>query len=143
MMGQAAMDFFGDCSELSGHLGLRVARWLKARSVKPADLVQRAGLDKRSAASVLEGHCGPRAWDALSAAFGWDMIEAVMAPVVGADPIAAREAELEARLAAAAALHARLERERTARAGVGSLRPVVQLVAGTDSVSPAPLGGGA
>jgi len=74
--------------------------------------------------SVLEGSCGVRAFDALSAAYGWDFIESIMTPVVGTDPIAALEREIENEKREIAAREARLDRLRASVSGREALRSV-------------------
>lgn len=125
-MTQVEMGFSEKGSALPG-LGRRAAQWLDARDLSPAEIAVRAQVDKRDVWRLLnEGQCGPRMWDALARAFGWDFIESVMEPAVGADPITARERQLAQRQAEVAAIHARLERERAARGAEdrGGLRVV-------------------
>lgn len=81
------------------------------------ELAFKVRADKRDIRRLLHDRsCGPRLNDALEETFAWDFIEQVATPVVGADPITAREREVEKRLSQAAALHARVEREREVRA---------------------------
>jgi hypothetical protein len=134
------MGFVGEHPRVSG-LGARVAAWLKAQRLTAQGVVLKTGLDKRDAQRVLDGSCGPRAFDRLAAAYGWDFVEAVMTPAIGADPITAREAELATRQAEAAAIHARLQRERAARGA--QLDGHLRVVRGASDLSGAPLGGGA
>jgi len=114
-----AVQRFGANRRPLPHLGERVRTFLAPLGLSEKELAIRASIDVRTARSAKEGSCGPSTFDALAGAFGWDFIEQVMTPCVGADPLAAREAELEQRLAEAAAVHARLERERAARRAVG------------------------
>jgi hypothetical protein len=81
------------------------------------ELAFKAQIDKRDLQRLIRTRmCGSRLEDALAQFFGPAFDQAVMAPVHGAR-IAAMEADLERRLADAAALHARLEHERATRAG--------------------------
>lgn len=101
--------------------GARVAAWvqaqLEASGRTVSELAFAARVDKRDLRRLLNPphSCGHRLEDDLAAYFGWDFTEAVMTPVHGADPTTARERELEQRLSQAAALHARVERERALR----------------------------
>lgn len=105
------MHYHGDDAGLL-HLGERVCAWLRERRLTAKEVALAARLDVRTARGLFEGSCGVRAFDSLAKTYGWSMIEAVMTPAVGADPLAAREAELAQRVHEAAALHARVERER-------------------------------
>ena len=60
----------------------------------------------------------------LASAYGWDFIESVMTPVVGDDPIAALEKEIENEKRGIAAREARLERLRACVEDRGRLRSV-------------------
>ena len=125
--------------------GERVAMWvaakLKGSGMTVGELAFQANVDKRDLQRLLRDHsCGWRLEDDLAAFYGWDFTEAVMTPVHGADPTTARERELEQRLAQAAALHERIERERAVRTAVA---PRLALVAGEATVrGPSPRGGG-
>jgi len=110
------MQKYGAGREALPHLGERVRSFLEPMRLSEKELAIRAGIDVRTARSAKEGSCGPLTFDALARAFGWDFIEQVMTPCVGADPLTAREAELERHMAEAAAVQARLERERAVRA---------------------------
>lgn len=129
--------------------GQRVAAWveahMRATGISVSELAFKAQVDKRDLRRLLsEPHsCGWRLEDDLAALFGWDFIEAVMTPVIGADPVTAKEREIEARLAEAAALHTRLEREREVRSGEAARAPRLHLVGGAMGVQSPPLGGGA
>jgi type II secretory pathway component PulM len=117
--------------------GERIARWLEAymaeQGLSVGEIAFKLKADKRDVRRLLaERSCGPRLNDDLEAAFGWDFIEAVATPVVGADPITARERAIEQRLAQAAALHERVERERAVRAAAS---PRLALVAGAEALS--------
>lgn len=110
--------------------GERVAtatvQFMEARGLTRSELAFQAQVDKRDLERLLtRQQCGPRLEDSLELFFGWDFTEVVASALHGADPLAAREAELERQLATAAALQARIERERAARsaapAGVGEL----------------------
>lgn len=79
------------------------------------DSQNRQPLDFRTIQNAMAGSCGLETYFTLSGFFGWDFIEEVQTPVVGADPLSAREAALVRHQAQAAALHARLVRERAAR----------------------------
>jgi hypothetical protein len=100
--------------------GERIATWvenyMQRNGLGVGELAFRVGADKRDIRRLItDRSCGPRLNDDLEAAFGWDFIEQVATPVVGADPISAREAELERHIRQVEALHARIERERAAR----------------------------
>lgn len=76
----------------------------------------RWALDYRTIQHAMAGSaCALDTYLALSGFFGWDFTETVQTPIHGADPMTARERQLEARLAQAAALHERIERERALR----------------------------
>ena len=109
-----AMHFHGGDAELL-HLGERVAEWARERKLTAKEVALAARLDLRTARSVLEGSCGVRAFDGLARAYGWDFLEHVMTPAVGADPITAREREIEHEKREIAAREARLDRLRQAR----------------------------
>jgi len=115
-MGHTMTHYLGSDAGLL-HLGERVAAWLRHQRLTAKEVAVAAALDVRTARTVLEGSCGVRALDALAKVYGWEFIEAVMTPAVGADPLTARERDLARRQAEAAALHARIERERAVRAG--------------------------
>jgi type II secretory pathway component PulM len=100
--------------------GERIAPWveayMRANGLSVGELAFKVKADKRDLQRLIKDRsCGPRLNDALEEALGWEFIEEVATPVVGADPITAREREVEQRLAQAAALHARVERERAVR----------------------------
>lgn len=103
----------------------RVEDWLRQHKLNAKEIAVSADLDVRTAKSVLEGNCSFATFGALSAAFGWDFIEYVMTPVVGADPITQRERELHEQLENAAALQARLERARAVRLNPSCVRPAL------------------
>jgi hypothetical protein len=116
--------------------GERVAAWverrLKTTGMTLSELAFQAQVDKRDLQRLFrDKSCGWRLEDDLAAFFGWDFTEAVMTPVHGADPLTAREKAVEQQLAQAAALNARLERERAARAAhdarLGELAPKTAL----------------
>lgn len=111
-----AVQRFGTNRRPLPHLGERVRSFLAPLGLTEKELAIRANIDVRTARSAKEGSCGPATFDALAEAFQWEFIEAVMTPVVGADPLTAREAQLEKHMAEAAAIQARLERERAVRA---------------------------
>lgn len=87
------------------------------------DLANRKPLDWRTIKHAMEGSCEIDTYLMLGGFFGWPFIEQLHTPVVGADPIQAEEAELERMLNTAAAIHARLERRRTARAHLDEVAP--------------------
>lgn len=116
----AALGFYGEVPRLS-HLGGRVSDWLVAHGWKATALAMRTGLDKRDAQRVLDGSCGPRAFDKLAAAFGWGFVEAVMTPAVGADHLTALENEIARERNEIAAREARLVRLRSARRARGAV----------------------
>lgn len=62
----------------------------------------------------------------LASAYGWDFIEQVMTPAVGADPITAREREIEHEKREIAAREARLRRLRASVEDRAVLRMVPQ-----------------
>lgn len=66
--------------------------------------------------------CALDTYLALSGFMGWDFTESVQTPIHGADPLTAREAELESQLTQVAALQARVERDREIRAGAAALK---------------------
>lgn len=101
--------------------GERVAGWVEDYMAAHGDLTVselafRLHADKRDLRRLLQDRsCGWRLEDSLAAYFGWDFVEAVFTPAVGADPLTAREIELAQHQAQAAAMHARILRERAAR----------------------------
>jgi len=120
-MGQALVGIT-DRSDRYPARGERIALWLdrymRDTGLSVGEVAFKIKADKRDVRRLLSDRsCGPRLNDALEEAFGWDFIEQVATPVVGADPMTARERELERRLADAAALHARVEREHAIRKG--------------------------
>lgn len=123
---------FSDQNDSFPARGERIAQWveiyMRAHGISVGELAFRVKADKRDVRRLINHRsCGSRLNDRLEAAFGWDFIEQVATPVVGADPLSAREAELERHLAEAAAVHARIQRERAARSaptGVGGGRAV-------------------
>ena len=123
--------------------GERIAAWvekyMQSNGLSVGELAFRVNADKRDIRRLItDRSCGPRLNDDLEAAFGWDFIEQVATPVVGADPISAREAELEKHIRQVEALHARIARERAARtfdpasSVVGGGSPVQLLQAGSE-----------
>lgn len=125
---------FSDGNDRVPARGERIATWVQnymwAHGISIGELAFRVNADKRDIRRLLNDRsCGPRLNDDLEAAFGWDFIEQVATPVVGADPLSAREAELERHQAEAAAIHARLQRERTARSAPARLADRSHLVA--------------
>jgi len=59
--------------------------------------------------------CALDTYLALAGFFGWDFNESILTPIHGADPLTAREAEVVRQLNQAAALQARVERDRALR----------------------------
>jgi len=109
--------------------GERIATWVEAHmaahGLSVGELAFKVRADKRDIRRLLhERSCGPRLNDDLERVFGWDFIEQVATPVVGADPVTARERDLERRQAEVSAIHARLIRERNARASEGAVSVV-------------------
>lgn len=91
---------------------------LRMRVWAAADPANRWAVEYRTIQNAADGTaCALDTYLALSGYFGWDFVERIQTPIHGADPIAAREAELERQLSQVAALQARLERERALRAG--------------------------
>lgn len=114
-MAGLAVHHIGETRGPLQHMGLRVRDFLTTLGLTEKELSMRVGIDLRTARSAKEGSCGPHTFDAMSRAFGWDFIEFVMTPVVGADPITAREREIENERKEIAAREARLDRARAAR----------------------------
>lgn len=146
MTGQAMG--FSDRKDQLPSRGERVAAWVEAHMARTglsiSELAFKAQVDKRDLRRLLhERSCGWRLEDDLAALFGWDFIEAVMTPVVGVDPLTAKEREVEARLAEAAALNARVARERVARMAGSPTGPSFRVVARSVDFSSSPMGGGA
>lgn len=80
------------------------------------DPVNRWSLDYRTIQHAMAGTaCALDTYLVLSGFFGWDFTESVQTPIHGADPLSAREAEVERQLTQVAALQARVERDRAAR----------------------------
>lgn len=80
------------------------------------DPENRWALDYRTIQHAAAGTaCTLDSYLALAGFFGWDFTEAVETPIHGADPSSAREAELVRQLNSAAALQARIERDRWLR----------------------------
>lgn len=93
------------------------------------DPEHRQALDVRTIQNAMDGSCGLETFITLSGFFGWDFIEQILTPAVGADPLSAREAELERYQAEAAAIFARVQRERAARSAPARLADQSHLVA--------------
>lgn len=102
------------------------------------DPIHRQAVDYRTIQKAMDGQCALETFFTLAGFFGWDFGEQVLTPVIGADPLTAREVELEQRLASAAALHARVERDRALRAAAA---PALALVARAPAVPGARTGG--
>jgi hypothetical protein len=139
---------FTDRSDRYPARGERIAAWveayMKAHGLSVGELAFRVKADKRDIRRLLtDRNCGSRLNDALEEAFEWDFIEQVATPVVGADPVTARERALERRLSEAAALHARVEREHALRTGAAATEGGYLALVGEDGVLAAPLGRGA
>lgn len=116
--------------------GERIARWVEdymaEHGLGVGEIAFRVKADKRDVRRLLSDRsCGPRLNDDLEAAFGWDFVEQVATPVIGADPITAREQAIEQRLSQAAALHALVERDRAVRTAAS---PLLALVARGEAV---------
>jgi hypothetical protein len=80
------------------------------------DPANRWALDYRTIQNAAAGTaCALDTYLPLSGYFGWDWVESIQTPIHGADPLAAREAQLARQLAQVAALQARVERDRTLR----------------------------
>lgn len=80
------------------------------------DPAHRWALDYRTIQNAAAGTaCALDTYLALTGFFGWDFSEAIQTPIHGADPISAREAEVVRQLNTAAALQARVERDRALR----------------------------
>jgi hypothetical protein len=80
------------------------------------DPVHRWALDYRTIQHAMAGTaCALDTYLALAGFFGWDFSEAIQTPIHGADPLSAREAEVVRQLHQAAALQARVERDRALR----------------------------
>lgn len=87
----------------------------------------RWAVDYRTIQNAMAGSaCALDTYLALSGYFGWDFTENVQTPIHGADPTTARERELHARLAQAAALHQRIERDRALRTASAPLLALVE-----------------
>jgi hypothetical protein len=80
------------------------------------DPAHRWALDYRTIQHAMAGTaCALDTYLALAGFFGWDFSEAIQTPIHGADPLSAREAEVVRQLNTAAALQARVERDRALR----------------------------
>ena len=80
------------------------------------DPANRWAVDYRTIQHAMLGTaCSLDTYLALAGYFGWDFTESVVTPIHGADPLAAREAEVVRQLNQVAALHARVERDRASR----------------------------
>lgn len=126
--------------------GERIAAWVEAymreRGLGVGELAFRVKADKRDLNRLLRDRsCGPRLNDALEEAFQWDFIEQVATPVVGADPITAREKELACERSELAARELHLQRLRAAdRARSSAPDGVLRLVGDEDRSWASPLG---
>lgn len=134
---------FTDRSDRVPSRGERIATWVQDHMQKAGvgigELAFRIGVDKRDLRRLLnEKSCGPRLNDALEAAFQHDFMDAVAAPLIGGDRIAALEREIASERAKIAAMDRRLEREKAARlARDASLGGSLRLVAEKDrSIAP-------
>lgn len=125
----------------------RVARateyFMRVRGLSVGEVAFAAQVDKRDLQRLLRDRsCGSRLEDDLAAYFGWDFTEMVMTPIHGADPTSAREAEIARHLQQAAALSARVARDRAARDGASAalgpapLADVVSLAGAKASAGP-------
>ena len=125
--------------------GERVAGWVEAHmrstGLTVPELAFRARVDKRDLRRLLNDRsCGSRLEDALADLFGWEFVDAVMAPAVGGDRLSMLERDLAQREAEAAAVHARIERERALILEPGKAR--LRVVEREASVRSAPACGG-
>lgn len=103
-------------------LAMQIATWARQ------DPANRQAIDFRTIQNAADGTaCAFETYLTLGGFLGWDFIEIVQTPVVGADPQTARERELERHLAQAAALHARVERDRAIRTATA---PALAFMAG-------------
>lgn len=118
---RAEMDAMGATAK---ELALLIQAWARK------DPANRQSIDYRTIQNAMAGTCALETYFSLSGYFGWDFIEEVQTPVVGADPPTFREAELARNQAQVAAIHARLQRDRAARSsapdlgGRGALQPL-------------------
>lgn len=118
-MSEVAMGFTVKSDSIPSR-GARIAKWvddhMQNAGVNIGELAFKIGVDKRDLRRLLnEKSCGPRLNDALEAAFQHDFMDAVAAPLIGGDRIAALEREIASERAKIAAMDGRLERERAAR----------------------------
>lgn len=91
-------------------LAMLLKSWAKS------DPANRWAVDYRTIQHAMAGTaCALDTYLALSGFFGWDFTENVQTPIHGADPLTAREAEVERQLTQIAALQARVERDRALR----------------------------
>lgn len=115
--------------------GERIAAWveryMRNTGLTAGEIAWKVGADKRDIRRLLaDRSCGPRLNDDLEAAFGWDFVEQVATPIVGADPITAREREIANERNELAAREARLERLRAAtKAAIAAPQGALRLVA--------------
>lgn len=85
-----------------------VQRWARA------DGESRKALDTRTIQHAMEGSCELDTWLMLGGYFGWDLVEALHTPIIGATPVEALLARRDALLADAHALTVAIDRRRTA-----------------------------
>lgn len=110
-------------------LALLLKAWAKS------DPAHRWPIDYRTIQHAAAGTaCSLDTYLTLSGFFGWDFVEDVQTPIRGADPLTDREAIVARQLAQAAALQARVERERAVRAAT---MPQNHREVGGQGVSPA------
>lgn len=96
-------------------LALLMKAWAKS------DPDNRWAVDYRTIQHAAAGTaCSLDTYLALAGFFGWDFAEDVLTPIRGADPLTDREAEVARQLAQAAALQARVERDRALRAAASA-----------------------
>lgn len=85
------------------------------------DPANRWAVDYRTIQHAAAGNaCALDTYLALVGFLGWDFAEDVQTPIRGADPLADREAEIEAQRTQIAALQARVERDRQVRAALAA-----------------------
>lgn len=84
------------------------------------DPTNRQPLDYRTIQNAMDGSCALETYFTLAGYFGWNFVEAVQTPVIGADPVSAREAELARHQTQVEAIHARLQRDRASRTALAA-----------------------
>lgn len=128
--------------------GERVATWVEDYLAQTgrtlSELAFQAKADKRDLQRLIRDRsCGHRLEDQLAETFGWSFVDAVMAPAVGGDRLSMLEKEFEKRQAEAAAIHARIERERAVFTSLDAdRRPPLRAVGRATAVQGVPGNGG-